>query len=296
MKSIKAWAKINLTLDVLGKRPDNYHQLASVMQAVGIYDTLVINKTDRQGIELKTNITNLPTDEGNLVYKAAKLLTWEYNVKEGISIELRKNIPIGAGLAGGSSDCAAALYGINELLDLKIPQKRLLELGSQLGSDVPFCLMSIAGPQSNKPFTGTALVEGAGEKITPLPAHPDVSIVLACPPIVVSTQKIFARWSNTQTEGQTPAMVNAITEYDVKKIAANLANDLTPIATGLHPEILELISAFRAESALGVNMTGSGGCVFAYFSTEADALAAIKNMGAQFSDCELYFAQPLKIN
>ena len=287
--TIKAWAKINLTLDVLGKRPDGYHELASVMQAISLYDTLTISESNKPGIEIKLTETksikkrpDLPIGEGNLVYQAAQLLTTKFNIRKGILIELQKNIPIAAGLAGGSSDCAATLLGLNHIFDLNISQRQLLDIGKELGADVPFCIMgNDTGP------SGTALAEGIGERLTPLPSHPGVNIVLARLPVMVSTKKIFSYYTG-RSEQQTSAMVQALKTNDVKKIAANLANDLVPIVTGLHPEVLTLITAFREQNAMGVSMTGSGPTVFAYYPTEASAFMAIKNISEQFPDCEIF--------
>lgn len=280
--TIKAWAKINLTLDVLGKRPDGYHELSSVMQAISLYDAVTIEVLTQDGITLTTNHPDLPADERNLAFRAAQLLT-----NKGISVNLQKNIPLAAGLAGGSSDAAAVLLGLNELLGRDMPQEKLLELGRQLGADVPFCVLSGQAGAS-----GTALAEGIGERLTPLDKHPEVSIVLARLPISVSTEKIFAAWSSGRSENQTSTMVRAIATGNVKKIAENLANDLMPIATAMYPEILELIAAFREHEALGVNMTGSGPTIFAYFAEQNTALSAIKDMRQRFPTCELYFAQP----
>ena len=286
MKSlnIRAWAKLNLTLDVIGKRPDGYHELSSVMQAITLYDDLTIEISNNPGITITTNVPSLPVDENNLIYKAAKLLTDEYGIKQGIAVNLKKYIPIAAGLAGGSSNCAATIKGINQLFGLKISETRLLEIARKLGADVHFCLMvESAG--------GTARAEGVGEKLTHLPAHPGVSIALARLPVDVSTKEIFSKYFG-RTEGQTPAMIRALTTGNVKKIAENLANDLTPIATGMYPEILRLFAAFREQNALGVSMTGSGPTVFAYFPTEAEGIAAVKQISKQFPDCEMFCVKP----
>ena len=275
---MKACAKINLTLDVLGKRSDGYHELSSVMQSIALYDTLLISKTNRQGIELKTDCPALPVDEDNLIYRAAQLLLSEYKIKQGISIELHKKIPLAAGLAGGSSDCAATLLGLNDLFELDIPQKELFELGQRLGADVPFCIMS-----------GTALAEGVGEKLAPLPPHPKTWIVLARLPILVSTKEIFLRWSREAAcYPRSSAMMEALKTGDINEIAVNLGNGLTPVATALHPEINTLIVAFQDQNAVGVNMTGSGPTVFAYFSTEFAAFKAIEYIKKQLPSCELF--------
>ena len=307
----KSHAKINLTLDILGKRPDGYHELSSVMQSISLYDVIEIRKEPNRAakkdneqepnksikttpiIKLTTTNPELPTDESNLVYQAADLLLNSQATKgqaknQKISIHIKKYIPLSAGLAGGSSNCAATLLGINELLNLKIPQEQLLKIGRKLGADVPFCLMA-----NQESGAGTARAEGIGEQLTPLPPHPPVSIVLARLPLLVSTKEVFAKYSGAiRSENQTPDMVRALATGDINKVADNLANDLTPIATGIYPEILNLITALREQKALGVNMTGSGPTVFAYFETDAAALAAIKFVGERFLNCEMFCAQP----
>jgi len=271
MKIMKACAKINLTLDILGRRPDNYHELASVMQSINLSDTLVIKKSEQPGITLKCDNPALPVDEGNLVYRVAKYLFFEYNIRQGISIDLHKKIPLAAGIAGGSADCAAALLGINELLELNIPKTKLFEIGRIHGADVPFCMLG-----------GTALAEGIGEKLTILPDHPDIWIVLVRLPILVSTKDIFANWKSNNSQNRSHDMVKALESGDVHKIAASLGNDLESVTTTIHPKIAEVISAFKELDALGVNMSGSGPTVFAYFLTETNARRAIQVIEEEF--------------
>lgn len=285
---MKACAKINLTLDVLGKRSDGYHELSSVMQSVCLHDIILIEKTNGQCIELKTDCPDLSVGGDNLVYRAAQLLFSEYKIRQGISIELHKKIPIAAGLAGGSSDGAATLLGLSDLLELDISQKRMLEIGRKLGADVPFCLL--AGSTGS---SGTALAEGIGEQLTPLLSHPEVWIVLARLPVKVSTKKIFAEWSrNFSSHPRSYDMVKALETGDVNKIAASLANGLTPVATVLHPEINKLMAVLWDQNPIGVNMTGSGPTVFAYFFKESAALLAIENIRQKFSGCDLFCTQP----
>ena len=289
--TVKAWAKINLTLDVLGKRPTGYHELSSVMQTIGLYDLLTIEQTQNPGITLKApEGKDLPPDfpigKDNLIYQAAATLLERYDVLQGVAIELTKNIPIAAGLAGGSSNAAATLTGINELFKLKIPRERLMEIGRELGSDIPFCIFCLFDQQG-----GTALVEGTGEKITALPNHPEAGIVLVRPKEHVSTKEIFSMWTG-MSERQTPYMLDAIKKGDIRKISENLSNDLTQIATGLHPQILDILNALRKQKALGVNMTGSGPTVFGYFPSEYTALLAMERVGQEFPDCEVFCTKP----
>ncbi|MCL1884872.1 MAG: 4-(cytidine 5'-diphospho)-2-C-methyl-D-erythritol kinase [Defluviitaleaceae bacterium] len=276
---VQAVAKINLFLDVLGKRSDGYHDLFSIMQAVDLCDELLISlgseKTSETAVcHLVCDLEGLPADGENLVVKAGNLLIREYGIMQNLNIELTKRIPVGAGLAGGSSDCAAALLGINELLDLSIPFDKLLEIGKSLGADVPFCLYANAGYR--KGLLRTAITEGIGEKISPLPPHPPCFIVIACPNIHVSTAEIFSHYklSHASTEKR-QNIVNAFNNSDITKIAKNLYNTFTPITSHLHPEISELIANFLDAGAMGAEMSGTGSSVFAYFDSEKLAEKAL---------------------
>ena len=285
---MKAWAKINLTLDILGKRPDAYHNLASVMQSLCLHDTLVIQKHPKQGLIKLICEADLPPDEGNLVYRAAQLLLSEYNILTGLTIKLDKKIPIAAGLAGGSSDCAAALLGINTLLDLGLSQKQLLDIGRKLGADVPFCLMSGASG-------ATALAEGIGDILTPIPCHPKVSIVLVHPRVFVSTKDVFSAYTACEKIGsnhKSADMLKALTSRKIDKVATSLGNELASTAIAMHPEIGAIITALQKQKALGVNMSGSGPTVFAYFSSEKLAQMAINYIRHKFPDCDTYCTKP----
>ncbi len=179
---LKALGKINLGLDVLGRRPNGYHDVRMVMQTVYLYDQILLEKTDKEGISLKTNLFYLPVNENNLAYRAAKMLIDEFTIKEGVHISLEKHIPVAAGMAGGSSNAAAVLYGMNRLFQLGLTDQELMERGVKLGADVPYCIMR-----------GTVLAEGIGEELTPLPAMPKCHVLLAKPPISVSTQKVYEK-------------------------------------------------------------------------------------------------------
>lgn len=289
--TLKARAKINLTLDILGKRPDGYHELSTVMQSLELYDTLVIKTIEKQGLDdiiLETDCPTLPTDENNLVYKAARLILKEHNVQQGVHIYLHKRIPLAAGLAGGSSDCAATLWGLNTLLGLNVANERLFEMGRQLGADVPFCLF--ANFINNH---GTALAEGIGEKLTPLPLHPDVWILLARLPIEVSTQEIFSRFGAMQPLPieRTPSMLEALETQKLPLICFCLGNGLTDIAVSMHPEIHTLITLLQGQEALGVNMTGSGPTVFAYFPSKSAACSAVNALESQ-AKLDIFLTKP----
>ncbi|MCL2215573.1 MAG: 4-(cytidine 5'-diphospho)-2-C-methyl-D-erythritol kinase [Defluviitaleaceae bacterium] len=296
--NIRAHAKINLYLDVLDKRPDGYHSIVSIMQSLGLCDELTIRagavSSESAAVSLICDDLTLPTDESNLVVKAAMLLMREYGIGQDIKVELTKRIPAGAGLAGGSSDCAATLFGINELFQLNIPMDKLMEHGRTLGADVPFNLVSGAG-------IFTALSEGIGEKLTPLPAHPDCHIVVVCPKIHVSTADAYARLDavkmgaagqandelvpkdilcdsaprTLQAEGQGLAnLMMALSAGDVAQISANFFNIFTFVTADIHPEIFRIIRELKGLGALGASMSGTGSAVFAYFADENKAKAA----------------------
>ncbi|MCL2386001.1 MAG: 4-(cytidine 5'-diphospho)-2-C-methyl-D-erythritol kinase [Defluviitaleaceae bacterium] len=286
---MQAFAKINLFLEVLGKRPDGYHNLVSIMQAIDLHDDLIFsfddeneeNICDKGGnirLVCDNDVVDMPTDDSNLIVKAAKVLVNEFNIRQNLKINLTKRIPMGAGLAGGSSDCAATLRGVNQLLQLNIPNKRLLEIAKTLGADVPFCLTG-----------GTALTEGIGEKITMLPPHPSCYIMLACPKIHISTAEIFSRLAPLLTPLKdscsggsklvsVEGAVNAIHSRDISRIASSFYNVFTPITAGIHPEIQDLISEMISLGAIGASMTGTGSAVFGYFENENIAGAAFKKI------------------
>ena len=198
--AIKALAKINLGLDVLRRREDGYHEVKMVMQTIHLYDQLHLKKIE-SGIHLETNLGFLPVDESNLAYRAARLMKEKYQIEEGIDIRLNKRIPVAAGMAGGSTDAAGVLYGINELFNLGIKRKELMELGVQIGADVPYCIMR-----------GTALAEGIGEKLTSLPPMVKCPVVIAKPQVSVSTKYVYENLK-----------LGAYTRKDKNEIAESLA-------------------------------------------------------------------------
>ena len=268
---IRAFSKINLILDVLGRRSDGYHDLRSVMQTLSLHDTLTISvePSQQENFRLICSDPRLPTDDRNLVTRAAKYMMQEYNITWPICIQLKKRIPASAGLAGGSSDCAATLAGLNTLFDLNIPLhsseqcESLMSIGRRFGADVPFCLMG-----------GTALAEGVGEVLTPLPAHPHCWVVLACPKIPVSTAKIFSLFKSPATKDNSATMINALHQGNLHQIAAHFSNDLAKITTKLHPEIQELINEMKNQGAINASMSGSGPSVFGYFTCKDAAIKA----------------------
>lgn len=263
--NVKALAKINLSLDVLGKREDGYHEVRMVMQTIHLYDRLKITKTKEPGILIKTNLDFLPTNENNLIYKAAKLLQEAYGIQSGVAVLLQKHIPVAAGMAGGSTDAAAMLYGMNQLFGLGLKRQGLMELGVKLGADVPYCLMR-----------GTALAEGIGEKLKSLPPMPKCPVLIAKPGISVSTKYVY---ENLKLDGQLShpdirAQIAAIRRGDLKTAAQHMGNVLETVTIPQYPVIDEIKRCMMDCGALNAMMSGSGPTVFGLFEDEQMAQAA----------------------
>ena len=271
--SLKALAKINLGLDVLGKREDGYHEVRMIMQTIHLYDRVEIKKTKSPHIHVETNLFYLPSDENNLVYKAAKLMKTEFKIKEGVRITLQKFIPVAAGMAGGSSDAAAVLVGMNRMFNLGLKQSRLMELGLKLGADVPFCVMR-----------GTALAEGIGEKLTALPPMPKCPILIAKPAISVSTKHVYEQLRLTEmTEHpRIDLLIENLKMKNLKGIAENMGNILETVTEKEFPVIREIKRLMKENGALGAMMTGSGPAVFGIYHNEKEirkAYDALKQSG-----------------
>ena len=263
---LKARAKINLALDVIRKRKDGYHDLQMIMQTLELCDTVYIKQINKPRIKLETSLTWLPTDERNLVYRAVKIMMETYDIKGGFYIYLKKNIPVSAGLAGGSSDCAAALIGVRNLCRLSISDTELADIGKRLGADVPYCLMR-----------GTVLAEGVGDKLKRLPKHPKVYVLLAKPPISVSTVTVFKRFSMEQVT-QKPDIEKMISYLhkpaQIEPLAASLCNVLESVTCKEYPVITHIKENMMKNGALGAIMSGSGPTVFGYFRTRKEGQRA----------------------
>ena len=266
---LKSLGKINLGLDVLGRRENGYHDVRMVMQTVYLYDQITIEKTEKPGIELETNLFFLPVNEDNLAYKAAKLLMDEFNIKEGVHITLEKHIPVAAGMAGGSSNAATVLYGINRLFSLGLSTEELMERGVTLGADVPYCIMR-----------GTALAEGIGEILSPLPPMPKCHVLIAKPPISVSTKLVYEKLDSHEIENHPDidAIIEGLEEQDVKKVADNIGNVLEKVTIEEYPVIEEIKEVMKAEGALNAMMSGSGPTVFGLFDDKETANAAAEKI------------------
>lgn len=256
----KAPAKINLMLDVLRKREDGYHEVEMVMTMVDLADRLEMEELPRDTIIISSQAGYIPLDEKNLAFQAAKLIKERYQVKQGVYIHLDKNIPVAAGLAGGSSDAAATLRGLNRLWGLNIPNEELLALGAELGSDVPFCVTG-----------GTAIATGRGEKLEHIMNPPQCWVVLAKPPINVSTADVYGRLraSEIMVHPSAAAMKQAIEAQSFPDICGRLGNVLEDVTLPLYPEVQQLKDAMVRLGADGVLMSGSGPTVFGLVSKES---------------------------
>lgn len=253
---LKALGKINLGLDVLGRRPNGYHDVRMVMQTVYLYDQILLEKTDKEGISLETNLFYLPVNENNLAYRAAKMLIDEFAIKEGVHISLEKHIPVAAGMAGGSSNAAAVLYGMNRLFQLGLTDQELMDRSVQLGADVPYCIMR-----------GTVLGEGIGEKLTPLPAMPKCHVLLAKPPISVSTQKVYEKLDAQEVtkHPDIDGILLGLQTGDLEKITSSMGNVLENVTITEYPQIERIKDVMKEEGALNAMMSGSGPTVFGIY-------------------------------
>lgn len=259
---LKAKAKINLGLDVVRKREDGYHEVRMIMQMINLYDKITLRKKTEPGITVTTNLAYLPVNEDNLVYRAAKLLMDEFQVDGGLEIELQKYIPVAAGMAGGSTDAAAVMVGVNRIFQLGLNKKQLMERGVKIGADVPFCIMR-----------GTALAEGIGEELTPLPAMPHCSLVIAKPKIHVSTKFVYGNLKvkelteHPDIDGQ----VQALRENNLEQLVARMGNVLETVTIPAYPVIDEIKHTMMKYGAMGAMMSGSGPTVFGIFEKEDKA-------------------------
>ncbi len=253
----RAYAKINLGLDVLRRREDGYHEVKMIMQTVSLYDILTFTRTE-EGIAVVTDKEELPGDESNLVYKAAKLLADTYGIKEGIKIELQKRIPMAAGMAGGSTDAAAVFRGMNECFGLNMTEEEMCALAVKIGADVPYCILG-----------GTALAEGIGEKLTKLPDAPDCFLLIAKPDIDVSTKYVYGNLHADELERHPDidGMREAIEAGNLGGVAQRMENVLETVTIKKYPVIQEIKDFLKANGAVSALMSGSGPTVFGIFET-----------------------------
>lgn len=263
--SLKALAKINLGLDVVRRRDDGYHEVRMIMQTINLFDRIEIKKIKEPAIKIHTNLFFLPVNENNLVYKAAKLLIDEFGIQEGVSVGLTKKIPVAAGMAGGSTDAAAMLFGMNRLFGLGLSKKQLMERGVKIGADVPYCIMR-----------GTALAEGIGDKLSPLPAMVKCPVLIAKPQISVSTKFVY---QNLKLDDKTvhpdiDRLIEDIRNKDLKAVSDHMGNVLESVTIPNYPVISQIKEQMMDSGAVGSMMSGSGPTVFGLFDDSRTAQLA----------------------
>ena len=269
---LKAYGKINLGLDVVRRREDGYHEVRMIMQTVRVYDAIELNRTEEEGIRLSTNLYYLPDNENNLGYRAAKLLMDEFGIRDGVEIKMKKFIPVAAGMAGGSSDAAAVLFGVNKMFGLGLSMTELEERGVKLGADVPYCLMR-----------GTVLAEGIGEKLTPLLACPKCFVLLAKPPISVSTKMVYEKLDTLEiTEHpDIDGILNGLARKNIHKVAECMGNVLEQVTIPVYPVIEQIKNVMKEGGAMNAMMSGSGPTVFGLFEDRQSARRAAQKIKEQ---------------
>ena len=282
---LKALAKINLGLDVLRRKEDGYHEVKMIMQTINLHDQIHMKKIEEDEIRIRTNLYYLPNNENNLAYKAAKMLKDEFQLPGGVSINLKKVIPVAAGMAGGSSDAAAVLFGMNKMYNLRLSMQELMDRGVKLGADVPYCIMR-----------GTALAEGIGEKLTKLPPMPKCHILIAKPPINVSTKFVYENLhaNDMKPEDHPPVdtQVEALKEGNLEKLIANMGNVLERVTVSEYPVINDIKQLMLENGALGSMMSGSGPTVFGIFRSYTDAKTASEKIEQSGLSKQIYLTTP----
>lgn len=281
---IKAYAKINLGLDVVRRLPNGYHEVRMVMQNVGLWDELTLERAEG-GITITTDADGLSTGEDNLIYRAARLMLDKYGCP-GLRVHLQKNIPIAAGMAGGSTDAAAVMKGINHLYRLGLSPAQLMEDGVAIGADVPYCILG-----------GTALAEGIGEKLTPLPPLPPCHILIAKPDISVSTKYVYEHLDagGLEAHPDIDGMVQAIRDGSLRGVLERMANVLETVTVPAHPVIADIKARMRELGAADSLMSGSGPTVFGIFRQEDRKLAeaALEQFGQEDLAGQAFLTTPV---
>ena len=277
--SLKALAKINLGLDIVRRREDGYHEVRMIMQTIQLYDRLDIKRTQEPGIQIQTNLSFLPVNENNLIYKAAKLLMDEFSITDGVSVKLDKRIPVAAGMAGGSTDAAAMLIGVNRLFSLGLTKRQLMERGVQIGADVPYCIMR-----------GTALAEGIGEALSPLSPMVKCPVLIAKPSISVSTKFVYQnlKLDDTTIHPDIDRLIDDIKAKNLHDIVAHMGNVLETVTIPNYPVIDEIKKHMLSNGAVGAMMSGSGPTVFGLFDDEDTAKKAYKAMRSSHLARQVY--------
>lgn len=263
----RAYAKINLSLDVLGKLDNGYHEVQMIMQTVSLYDLVSVTQI-KEGIEISTNLPFLPLDKNNLAYKAAEEFFNYTGINPCVHIDISKRIPVGAGLAGGSSNASAVLKALNKLFDTKLSLKKLCEMGVKIGADVPYCVLG-----------GTRLAEGIGEKLSPLPKIPACHIVLVKPSFSISTKTVYEKIDSVTgyRHPDTQALIDGLHSGSIEKIASSMGNVLEEVSISDYPILQNLKTELMDLGAIGAQMSGSGPTVFGIFRTAEEA-QHVKNL------------------
>lgn len=261
----KAYAKVNLALDVIRRRDDGYHEVRMIMQTVGLHDTLTFTKCEKSGITITTDKAELPVDESNLIYKAAKLIMETHSIEQGVKIELQKKIPMAAGMAGGSTDAAAVFHGMNEMFELGMTEDEMCTLGVKIGADVPYCIQG-----------GTALAEGIGEILTKIKEAPSCFVLIAKPDVDVSTKYVYENLhvNDLSRHPNIDRIKAAIEAGDLYEMAECMENVLETVTVKAYPVIEEIKRFMKEQGALKALMSGSGPTVFGIFEREEKAQAA----------------------
>ncbi|WP_291236519.1 4-(cytidine 5'-diphospho)-2-C-methyl-D-erythritol kinase [Frisingicoccus sp.] len=282
---MKALAKVNLGLDVIRRREDGYHEVKMIMQTVRLYDRIILEKTQK-GISMETNLSFLPVNEQNIAYRAAKMLMDEFHIQSGLHIKIDKHIPVAAGMAGGSTDGAAVLYGVNKIFELGLTKRQLMERGVKLGADVPYCIMR-----------GTVLSEGIGEILTPVSSLPDCHILIAKPPVSVSTKHVYEnlKLDKIEKHPDIDGMVEALRIEDLHGVTQRMENVLETVTIPEHPEIQQIKELMIKEGALNALMSGSGPTVFGIFDDREKGMRARDLLRKSSLVRQTYLVRPFNI-
>ncbi|GAA0092522.1 4-(cytidine 5'-diphospho)-2-C-methyl-D-erythritol kinase [Paraclostridium bifermentans] len=276
---LKSRAKVNLSIDVLGKREDGYHLVEMIMQTIDLYDKLKITEIEENSILIKSNSLDIPLNEDNIMYKAVNLLKNQFNIEKGIEISIEKNIPVAAGMAGGSSNAAAVLVGLNKLWNLGLSENELKDIGLKLGADVPFCITG-----------GSALAEGIGEKLTNIKGLPEDLNILVCKPnIFVSTKEVYQslNMDKVKRRPKNKELIDALQKEDVKFISENMVNVLEEVTSLKYSEIGQIEDIMIKNKALGSMMSGSGPTVFGLFDNKDCAIKAKEDLQTKYNQVYL---------
>ena len=272
--TLKSRAKINLSIDVLGKRQDGYHLVEMIMQTIDLYELIEINEKDNDQITIKSTSDEIPLDCNNLVYKAANLIKKTFNINKGVEIHIKKNIPVAAGMAGGSSNAAAVLVGLNKLWNLNLSNQQLEKIGLKLGADVPFCING-----------GAVLASGIGEELTPIKGlTKDVCILVCKPDLFVSTKEVYECIDSKDIDKRpnNKFLIECLKNEDTRQLAENMFNVLEGVTMDKHPVIQQIKDIMTNNRALGAMMSGSGPTVFGLYENREDAVKCKAILEKQF--------------